>query len=334
MALLKALVLLACTTLAVHATPTTNMSPKVPRTPFGSIQKRIIGGSTVSKNEYPFAVHLATTYGTEQFLCGGAIVDNSYIVTAAHCLINENTNAVAEASQVSVCYGSNTLGEQRCTTARSVHLHPNYNSQTLANDIAIIQISALTFSDSVAAVPIYTGKLSENTELTTMGWGMTNSNDANSLSNVLLSANIKIGSPELCAQAESSYSSADGPEVCTSNNLTSGKDSCQGDSGSPTVISSGGTTYLVAVTSSGVNMDSPGSSECAAKDGLAFYTHIYYFLDFVSSTTGASNDELTHGLSANVSDEATSSAASARISSSSPAVTAASTLLLLLFFIL
>ncbi|KAJ2539309.1 Transmembrane protease serine 11F, partial [Coemansia sp. RSA 1933] len=284
------LLLLACCALAGGRT-------KVPRTPFNNIQKRIIGGTAVSTNEYPFAVHLTTTFGTEQFLCGGTLIDNSYVVTAAHCLMNEDTNETAEAGQVSVCYGSNKLSSQRCTTARTLTLHPDFSLQSLVNDIAIIEISALSFSSSVSSVPIYTGKLPENTELVTMGWGMTNSSDTNSLSNVLLSTDIKIGSPELCAQAESSYSSADGAEVCTSNNLTPGKDSCQGDSGSPTIITSGGTNYLVALTSSGVNMDDPGSSECAATDGLAFYTHIYYFMDFITSTTSLSSSDLTSGTS-------------------------------------
>ncbi|KAJ1887797.1 hypothetical protein LPJ81_006455, partial [Coemansia sp. IMI 209127] len=289
------------------------MSSKVPRrTPFNNIQKRIIGGTAVSNNEYPFAVHLATTYGTEQFLCGGAIIDNSYIVTAAHCMMNEDTNAVAEAGQVSVCYGSNNLNDQKCTTAREVTLHPDFSLQTLVNDIAIIQISPLSFGSSVSSIPIYTGKLPENTELVTMGWGMTNSSDQNSLSNVLLSTDIEVGSPEVCSQAESSYSSADGPDVCTSNNLTPGQDSCQGDSGSPTIISSGGKNYLAAVTSSGVNMDNPGSSECAAKDGLAFYTHVYYFVDFISNTTGLSTEDLSNGLSASAgSDTATALTSSA-----------------------
>ncbi|KAJ2402806.1 hypothetical protein GGI23_000442 [Coemansia sp. RSA 2559] len=311
------------------------MPPRVPkRTPFNSIQKRIVGGTAVSNNEYPFAVHLVTTYGTEQFLCGGAIIDNSYIVTAAHCLMNENTNAVAEAGQVSVCYGSSNLNNQKCTTAREVTIHPEFNLQKLVNDIAIIQISSLSFSSSVASIPIYTGKLPENTELVTMGWGMTNSSDQNSLPNALLSTDIKIGSPEVCSQAESSYSSADGPDVCTSNNLTPGQDSCQGDSGSPTVISSGGKNYLVAVTSSGVNVDNPGSSECAAKDGLAFYTHVYYFVAFISKTTGLSTEDLSSGLSASVSSDGSTTTSAATSAYQPPLSLPASALLLLLSFIL
>ncbi|KAJ2515959.1 hypothetical protein H4217_004871 [Coemansia sp. RSA 1939] len=336
-ALMRTLLLLAACTLAniaaaaaaaaansSNTTPAMPRTPRTPRTPFNSIQKRIIGGSAVSNNEYPFAVHLATTYGDQQFLCGGAIIANNYIVTAAHCLVNEDTNAVAQAQQVSVCYGSNTLASQQCTTARQVYLHPSYNPQTLANDIAVIQISALTFSSSVTAIPLYTGKLPENTKLVTMGWGMTVSNDANSLSQSLLSTTIVVGSPEVCAQADSSYSSADGPEICTSNNLSPGDDSCQGDSGSPTVITgSDGSTYLAGVTSSGVNMDSPGSSECGAKDGLAFYTHVYHFVDFITSKTGLTDEELSLGKSTSDSAESSSTSAATSARRMSPIFTLA-----------
>ncbi|KAI9504363.1 trypsin-like cysteine/serine peptidase domain-containing protein [Coemansia spiralis] len=277
------------------------------------LDKRIVGGTQVATNKYPFAVHLLMTLGMEQYMCGGALIDAAYVVTAAHCTVNTNTNSVADATQMSVCYGSNSLSKQQCTTARQIYVHPDYNSETLTNDIAVIQISPLTLGKSVNTVNIYTGKLPEKTQLTTMGWGLTQSNNSNSIPDMLMSVDIEVGDSGVCATSTPNYRSADGPEVCAQNNLTPGKDSCEGDSGSPTILANNGTTaQLVAVTSSGYNMDNPGSAACGEKDGLGFYTHVYYYIDFITSATKLSASELT-------SDSGSSSGSEPQASTSSAA---------------
>src|SRR5690242_14237801 len=48
--------------------------------------KRIVGGSTVARGDLPFVVAIASsTYG--QF-CGGAVIHEEFILTAAHCFNN------------------------------------------------------------------------------------------------------------------------------------------------------------------------------------------------------------------------------------------------------
>lgn len=57
-----------------------------------NVSTQIIGGSSASISTYPYQAailhnELDVTYGTYswQFLCGGAILSKSYILTAAHC---------------------------------------------------------------------------------------------------------------------------------------------------------------------------------------------------------------------------------------------------------
>ncbi|KAJ2014327.1 hypothetical protein GGI06_003584 [Coemansia sp. S85] len=250
------------------------------------LDKRIIAGTVVASGKYPFAVRLNIQRGLDEYLCGGALLLDNYVVTAAHCLVDSDTNAIAEPHTVSVCYGSNNVLEQTCTPALNVTVHRRYNPETISNDIAMLQISPVALkTGSVETVPIFTGQLAEKQTLTTMGWGKT-SNNSTDLPTALMSVEIMIGTTKECRVANSDYSSPNGPEVCSANALTPGKDSCQGDSGSPTIVSSNGAVYLAAVTSSGTDPNNPGSADCATSDGLAFYTHVNYFMSFITLTTG------------------------------------------------
>ncbi|KAJ1930845.1 hypothetical protein FBU59_006913 [Linderina macrospora] len=129
-----------------------------------------------------------------------------------------------------------------------------------------------------------------------------------------MAVDVKVGSPKTCSLASPMYTSANGPEICTVNALTPGKDSCQGDSGSPSVIEQNGKLYYVALTSVGTDLANSGSSDCALSDGLAFYTHVNYFMSFITSVTGASASTYTDASSSTDSlARSDTSAASTRI---------------------
>ncbi|KAJ2861118.1 hypothetical protein GGH94_005105 [Coemansia aciculifera] len=283
---MKASLALTTTVAALFAVVAPNVSQAAASPPLVHLDKRIIAGTAVASGKYPFAVRLNIQRGEDEYLCGGSLLLDNYVVTAAHCLVDTDTNAIAEPHTVSVCYGSNNVLEQTCTTALNVTVHRRYNPDTISNDIALLQISPLTLkTGSVEMIPVYTGQLAEKQTLTTMGWGKT-TNNSTALPSTLMSVDIEIGTAKTCRVANPDYSTPNGPEVCSANALTPGKDSCQGDSGSPTIVNVDGVVYLAALTSSGTDPKNPGSADCATSDGLAFYTHVNYFMSFIALTTG------------------------------------------------
>lgn len=93
---------------------------------------RIIGGEDAVVSSWGWAVSILTN---ESSLCGGSIISQSWILTAAHCV--EHYQRI----RVLVSASANTLlaNEQR-RLSRSIHLHPNYAANQFINDIALIEV--------------------------------------------------------------------------------------------------------------------------------------------------------------------------------------------------
>ncbi|XP_023312832.1 chymotrypsin BI-like, partial [Anoplophora glabripennis] len=50
------------------------------------ISPRIIGGEEVSPHSYPFQVALTLYTESSAYFCGGTLISNQLVLTAAHCL--------------------------------------------------------------------------------------------------------------------------------------------------------------------------------------------------------------------------------------------------------
>ncbi|RKP23135.1 trypsin-like cysteine/serine peptidase domain-containing protein [Syncephalis pseudoplumigaleata] len=110
-----------------------------------------------------------------------------------------------------------------------------------------------------------------------------------------------IATDENCRKAYPDWSGQNSELVCTGN--TPGKDTCYGDSGGPLVwpIPAGqpnaGRYALLAVTSFGINIDNPTSTECGEKGGIGFYTRAFHYADWIANTTHANATEMFVGAS-------------------------------------
>ena len=144
--------------------------------PFSAFsQSKIIGGGDVEISDYPWQV--AVSYQGLDFasLCGGSIIGDSWVLTAAHCVDGEGG-----ASSYTINAGSSDNFSYAGETYNVVQIisHPNYDDQWLHNDIALIQIEGtFNFSENSASIDLISqadidlGLQNPGVMSTSTGWG-------------------------------------------------------------------------------------------------------------------------------------------------------------------
>eukprot|EP00095_Tigriopus_kingsejongensis_P005156 maker-scaffold46_size468662-snap-gene-3.29 protein:Tk05156 transcript:maker-scaffold46_size468662-snap-gene-3.29-mRNA-1 annotation:"hypothetical protein" len=105
----------------------------------------VVGGSNAAITDAPWQAFVRIG----NLDCGGVVLSNYWVLTAAHCLDTSNDNdpfELASASSVSVytgtaqLYGSDFANYQ--SSVESIYANSSYDKQTLANDIALIKLSS------------------------------------------------------------------------------------------------------------------------------------------------------------------------------------------------
>lgn len=210
-------------------------------------EQSIVGGTTVSINDFPWQISLQSF---NSHFCGGSIIDERWILTAAHCVEGQT------ASRLNIRAGSSTWSRNGQTRqVRRVIMHPSYNGDPADGyDIALLELtSPLTFGAGVQPIPITTtgdeqaGVTSAGSVATVSGWGATR--EGGSGSSTLRAVSVPVVSN---AQASQLYRYQINNTMLAAGIVgTGGKDSCQGDSGGPLVVSSNVGPSLAGVVSYG-----------------------------------------------------------------------------------
>ncbi|XP_013925940.1 PREDICTED: cationic trypsin-3-like [Thamnophis sirtalis] len=220
---------------------------------------KIVGGYTCQKHSVPYQVSL--NFG--QHICGGSIINNEWIVSAAHC----------SRSQFQVRLGEHSLtkddGSEQHFDAVKIIPHPKYNPITLDNDIMLIKLSKpASLNSRVSAIRLPSSCPSTGEICLVSGWGNTLSNDVN-FPDLLQCLNIPILSQTECIGA---YPGKITNNMFCAGYLEGGKDSCQCDSGGPVVCNG----ELQGIVSWGRG--------CAQKGFPGVYTTVCNYISWIQDT--------------------------------------------------
>ncbi|CAG4984061.1 unnamed protein product [Colias eurytheme] len=207
---------------------------------------RIVGGSAAALGAYPYIGGLVITLTTgSTSVCGSSLLNNRRLVTAAHCWRTFSS----QARQFTVVLGSTLLfsGGTRIATS-DVEMHASYNMITLANDIAIIRINTVTFSNSIQPISLASGSNDyAGTWANAAGFGRTSDSAGISSGAFLSHVSLRIITNAECRNTFGS--TIIDSTLCTSGE--NGRSTCGGDSGGPLAIGSATSATLVGITSFG-----------------------------------------------------------------------------------
>ena len=216
------------------------------------ITPRIVGGGNANQADWGFYTQLVSPQSNRSY-CGASYLGNGYVLTAAHCVVGDSP------SQVAVKVGGYRYGAadgQRANVSQ-IFIHPQYNTSTLANDIAILKLDRQL--PGAVTVKIAEGSLSQYAregDLLTVG-GLGRTQEAGLSPTVLQEVDVPLVSDAVCQQAGGSYQNVGSVAFCAGY-PQGGKDSCQGDSGGPLVINQGGVVTQLGIVSWGVGCARPG----------------------------------------------------------------------------
>ncbi|XP_046969207.1 collagenase-like [Vanessa cardui] len=207
---------------------------------------RVVGGSISSLGQFPHLAGLviALTDG-RQSVCGSSLLSNTKLVTAAHCWRDLRN----QARLFTVVLGSIRLfsGGVRIDT-NNVEVHGSYNPTNLNNDLAIITIPHIAFTNIINRVAL----VSDNSDFvgtiaTAAGFGRTGDAASVTQSQRLRHINVQVVTNAFCTTIYGSN------VVISSTLCTAGgrQNICSGDSGGPLTIGSSGNTQLIGVVSFG-----------------------------------------------------------------------------------
>ncbi|XP_069805148.1 trypsin-like [Dendropsophus ebraccatus] len=189
--------------------------------------ERILGGEECVPHSQPWQVAL---YYFDKFICGGILINEYWVLTAAHCNV----------SNIQVRLGEHNLteeeGTEQFTYAVKICPHENYCMRTYDNDIMLLKLaSPAIINDYVTTISLPSGPLEDFTTCLISGWGTTTSPEE-MYPGVLMCLNVT-SFPD--AQCQQFYQGENITEnMFCAGVLEAGKDSCQGDSGGPLVYGS------------------------------------------------------------------------------------------------
>uniref|UniRef100_A0A673KJF3 trypsin n=1 Tax=Sinocyclocheilus rhinocerous TaxID=307959 RepID=A0A673KJF3_9TELE len=94
----------------------------------------IVNGTEAKPHSRPFMVSLQKNW---RHICGGFLISDRFVMTAAHCWKNEKLTAVVGAHDLRQNKGSVRIG------VKSYHMHPKFNMHTLQNDIMLLRVTVV-----------------------------------------------------------------------------------------------------------------------------------------------------------------------------------------------
>ncbi|KAK0183422.1 hypothetical protein PV327_001466 [Microctonus hyperodae] len=235
-----------------------------------SLDSRIVGGRASLPKAWPSIV---TIYKNGLYKCGGVILNEYWILSAAHCLEKHHLYYYRIHAGLLRRFSYSPMEQTR--RAEFIIIHPQYISSLKLNDLGLIKLNEpLRFNRWVRSICLPDNSPAFNPipgkHCTAIGWGSTV--EFGPEPDHLREVEVPILSS--CKQSTDNTAA-----VICAGQIEGGKDACQGDSGGPLmckISEFADQWYVAGIISHGIG--------CARPDEPGAYTNVAYFSPWINNT--------------------------------------------------
>ncbi|XP_021494575.2 granzyme A [Meriones unguiculatus] len=190
---------------------------------------RIIGGDPVVPHSRPYMVLLKLSSNN---ICAGALIANDWVLTAAHCTLRKSSQVILGAHSK-----DKDEPEKQIVSVKKVFPYPRFDQKTHEGDLQLLQLNKkarINRNVGILDLPKKGDDVKPRTRCQVAGWGSYQNNSP--ASPVLREVNITVIDRKTCND-EKHYNSNPviGLNMICAGAPRGGKDSCNGDSGSPLI---------------------------------------------------------------------------------------------------
>lgn len=269
---------------------------------------RIVGGQDADPTRYPYMVYLFGDSFCAGTVCGGfktvlsssqgvtqsltlrllpQLIAPDIILTAAHCF---SLNASLGTALVGDYNISSLVEDSELHVFQEVVTHPRYYEPVPQrfpdhHDFALIKI----FDTAKVGSPIKLNKdpsvpdSMPNVPLHVLGWGITNSSDSDSKSDVLKEADVSFVPNDVCKQIKAfepdgmyNFESLVFDITLCAADFSNGEDTCNGDSGGPILLAGQNADDDLQL-----GVTSYGAIDCGHPEIPGVYARVSYIYDWI-----------------------------------------------------
>ncbi|XP_037106420.1 serine protease 57-like [Syngnathus acus] len=231
----------------------------------GADGTHIVGGRDAPPHSRPY---MASLQFQGQHICGGSLVREDFVLTAAHCRIRRTLTVVLGVDSLS---GKEST-KQVFTSIRDIP-HPDYDGH--ANDIMLLQLNAsATLTEAVQLIVPKKNRLERRNRCITAGWG--DIGDNSTLPNTLQEVNVTVLPQRACRRRWGAVPIVRTMVCGIGSRVFQGF--CSGDSGGP-LICDGEAAGVVSF--SGRRCGNPRSPDV--------YTRVSSFTDWIANVLNSTS---------------------------------------------
>ncbi len=262
--------------------------------PHGPPKARIVGGKESREDSWPWVVKIvvrSTTYRVND-LCGGSLVSENWVLTAAHCVTSREPDLEALYGQkvplesITIALGIHAFdGSNVDRGVSEIVRAPSYDVDIFDGDVALLRLDSpvvlnrkirplcVPDEDTFSSEDYSEFVELEDTEAIAVGWGSTS---RDKIADALQEVYLPLVNFETCVDAMDDQVTEN--MVCAGASA-GGRDACYGDSGGPLMLKAADERYYA------YGITSWGEGVCAQQGKYGVYSKVGNFASWIREVT-------------------------------------------------